>query len=101
MVTGVSTSMRKMPSDEADHHRPKAALGVEPLEEHAEEEDDEDRRRQVALHGLQVVVQAVRALDDRDPRQGDEHHDGGGDAARCAPAGAAWPGASTSRTGPR
>ena len=47
---------------EADHHRGEAALGVEPLEEHAEEEDHEDRRGQVALHRLQVFVQAVRAL---------------------------------------
>ena len=35
-----------------------AALGVQPLEEDAEEEHDEDRRGQVALHALQVVVEA-------------------------------------------
>ena len=45
--------------DEADDHGPEAALGVEPLPEHAEEEHDEDRRRQVALDGLQVFVEAV------------------------------------------
>jgi hypothetical protein len=31
-------------------------------------------RRQVALHGLQVVVEPVRALDDRQPQDGDQHH---------------------------
>ena len=69
--------------DEAHDHRPPAALGVEPLEEHAEEEDDEDRRGQVALNLLQVLVEAVGSLDDGDPRQGDQHHDDRGDAARA------------------
>ena len=44
------------PQDEAHDHGPKAALGIQAFEKHAEEKDHEDRRRQIALHGLQVVV---------------------------------------------
>ena len=84
--------MRKMPSSEAHDHGPEAALGVQPLEEHAEEEHHEDRRRQIALHGLQVVVEAVRALITGNPGQGDQHHDDGGDAARAHNLVLRWPG---------
>ena len=61
MVTGVSTNMRKMPSRKPTTIAARQPLALSRLED-AEEEDDEDRRGQVALHGLQVVVQAVRPL---------------------------------------
>ncbi len=66
---------------EADDHRPEAPVGVEALEKHAQEEHDEDGRREVPLHGLQVVVEAVGRLDNGDPEERDQNHDGG----RAAP----------------
>src|SRR5262249_60191484 len=64
-----------------NQHGPKRSLRIETLPEHPEEEHHEDRRREIALHRLQVVVQTLRVFDDRNPGQGDDHHDGCGDAA--------------------
>src|SRR5206468_1917571 len=55
----------------ANDHGPKRALAVEALPEDAEEEDDENGRREVALHGLQVAIETMRALNHRDPGQRD------------------------------
>ena len=85
---------------ESDQKRREAALGVQPLVEHPEEEHREDGRREVALHALQIVVQALRALDDGDPEQPDEHHHRGRDASDPDQLGLASPSASTSGTGP-
>ena len=40
-------------------------------------------RREIALDGLQVAVEAVRAFDDRNPRHGDHDHDAGRDPAHA------------------
>src|ERR1035441_8514295 len=68
---------------EAYDHGPEGARPVHTLNKDAEEEHDKDRRRQIALHGLQVSVEALGVLDHRNPGQGDQHHDGGGDAAHA------------------
>ena len=68
--------------DEAYDHRPPTTLGVQPLEEDAEEEDDEDRRRQISLNGLQILVETAGVFQDGQPGQGDQHHDARGDSAR-------------------
>ena len=54
--------------EEPDDKCRQAAGAVQAFPEHAQEEHDEDRRRQVGLHALQVVVQALAALDDRNPQ---------------------------------
>ena len=77
----MSTASRNMPSAKPTSSAARQPGRVDALDEHAEEEHAEDRRRQVALHALQVLVQAARALDDRDPREADQHHHHGRDAA--------------------
>ena len=53
---------------EADDHRPKRALRIQPFEKYTEEEDYENWRREISLHGLQVCIEPLRALNHRNPQ---------------------------------
>src|SRR2546427_1909204 len=66
---------------EAYDHGPKGALRIHALEKHAQEKHHEDGRSQITLYGLQVAVESLGILDDRDPSESDEHHHRGGKAS--------------------
>src|SRR2546427_5594064 len=68
---------------EAYDHGPKGALRIHALEKHAQEKHHEDGRSQITLYGLQVAVESLGILDDRDPRESDEHHHRGGKSPRA------------------
>src|SRR6266702_8061809 len=65
--------------NEAYHHGPESALGIETLEENTKEKHDEDGRGKIALDSLKIVVEALSVLDDGNPGEVDQHHHGGGD----------------------
>ena len=67
--------------DKTDDHRSERSLRIQPFPKHSEEKNDENWRRQIALHGLQIIIQTVRALNHRNPKQSDEHHGCSSDAA--------------------
>ena len=71
----------EQPHRRPDEQRRERARAVQALHEHAEEEHGEDRRPDVGRHALQVLVEAARALDHRDPGEADQHHHDGRDAA--------------------
>src|SRR5260370_1820343 len=69
--------------NETYDHGPKCALGIHALENDAQEEHHEDGRREITLNGLQVAVEPLGILDDRNPCESDEYHYGGGKASRA------------------